>query len=124
MEMTELSELIKNGDMTKPIEIILCDDGTDENHRFPKTLDFSIQHFKEYNFDAKFVPSLAQGMSAHTNVERRMAPLSKAHSGVILPHNAFGTHLESQRRTIDGDLEKQNCRAAGIHWQGFGIKFR
>ena len=113
MEMKEFQELMKVDDVTKPIAIILCDDGPDENPRFPKILDILIQHFKEFNFDVMFLSTLAPGMSAYYKVERRMAPLSKALVGVLLPHDTFGTHLDLQRRTVDVELEKQNFKAAG-----------
>ena len=34
-------------------------------------------------------------------------------AGVFLPHETFGTHLDSQRRTTDVELEKENFKAAG-----------
>ena len=108
MEMKEFQELMKAEDVTKPIAIILCDGSPDENPWFPKTLDVSIQHFKEFNFDVMFVSTLVPGMSAYSNVERRIAM-----ADVLLPHDTFGTHLDSQRRTTDVELEKQNFKAAG-----------
>ena len=75
MEMKEFQELMKVDSLTKPIAIVLCDGGPDENPRFPKTLHVSIHHFKEFNFDVMFVSTLAPIMSAYNNVERRMAPL-------------------------------------------------
>ena len=110
--MTEFSELVKKSDVTKPLAIVLCDDGPDEDPRFPKTLDISIQHFKEYDFDAMLASAPASVMSVYNNVKRRIAPLSKAVSPVILPQDAFGTHLDSQTRTISGELEEQNFKAA------------
>lgn len=56
---------------------------------------------------------LIKGQSAYNAVERRMAPLSKTLSGVILPFDTFGTHLDSNNNTIDIDLEKRNFSAAG-----------
>ena len=112
MEMKEFQELVKVDDVTKPIATILCNGGPDENPRFPKTLNVSIQHFKEFNFDVMLVSTLAPGMSAYNNVER-MAPFSKTLAGVLLPHDTFSTHLDSQRRTTDVELEKQNFKAAG-----------
>ena len=47
--------------------------GPHKNPWFPKTLDDSIQDFKEFNFDVMFVSTLAPGMPAYNNVERRMA---------------------------------------------------
>ena len=52
-------------------------------------------------------------MSAYNYVERRMAPLSKALAGVVLDHDACGTHLDDSGRTIDAELEKENFRVAG-----------
>ena len=34
-------------------------------------------------------------------------------TGLILPHDSFGTHLDSQRRTIDEELEERNFAKAG-----------
>ena len=40
-------------------------------------------------------------------------PLFRTYSGLILPHDTFGTHLNSQRETIDLDLEQKNFGKAG-----------
>ncbi|XP_014225558.1 uncharacterized protein LOC106651539 [Trichogramma pretiosum] len=42
-----------------------------------------------------------------------MAPLSRALSGIILPHNYYGDHLDARKVTIDEDLEKKNFSKAG-----------
>ena len=42
-----------------------------------------------------------------------MAPLNKQLSGLILPHDTFGNHLDNQSKTIDNDLELKNFAAAG-----------
>jgi len=42
-----------------------------------------------------------------------MAPLSRALSGVILPHDHFGTHLNNAGKTIDKELEIKNFGYAG-----------
>ena len=42
-----------------------------------------------------------------------MAPLSKALAGLILSYDTFGNHLDSQRRTVDVDLEKKNFKRVG-----------
>ena len=111
--MKEFQELVKVNTVTKPIAIILCDDGPHQNPQFPKTLDVSIQHFKEFNFNVMFVSTLAPGISVYNNVERRMTPLSKALAGVLLLHDTFGTHLDSQGSTTFVELEKQNFKAVG-----------
>lgn len=59
------------------------------------------------------VATHAPGQSAYNAVERRMAPLSKALTGVILPFDKYGSHLDSSNRTIDENLEKRNFACAG-----------
>ena len=57
--------------------------------------------------------SCISGSSAYNPVERRMVPLTKDTSGVILPFDTFGTHLNASNKTIDMELEKKNLKAAG-----------
>ncbi|CAG7734862.1 unnamed protein product [Allacma fusca] len=97
----------------KPIVIMMVDGGPDENPRFPKTLGAAISHFKAYDLDAIFIGTNAPHQSAYNPVERRMAPLSHDLSGIILPQEFYGTHLDSQGRTIDRQLEIQNFQKAG-----------
>ena len=42
-----------------------------------------------------------------------MAPLSKQLSGVVIPHDQFGTHLNSSGKTINQELENKNFQFAG-----------
>jgi hypothetical protein len=42
-----------------------------------------------------------------------MAPLSTELTGLILPHDHFGSHLNERGLTIDGDLEKKHFQFAG-----------
>ncbi len=60
-----------------------------------------------------FIATKAPGRSAYNRVKRRMAPLSKRLSGVILPHEHYGSHLNNQEITIDDDLERHNFEHAG-----------
>ena len=113
LELQQFHEIVKFENAVKPIGMILCDGGLDENPRFPKTLDVAIQHFKKYSLDALLISTHAPGMSAYNQVERRMAPLSKALSGLLLPREIFGPHLDSSRKTTDVNLEKSNFKAAG-----------
>jgi hypothetical protein len=43
-----------------------------------------------------------------------MAQLSRFLSGIILPYDTFGWHLNTQGVTIDIDLEKENFNQAGL----------
>jgi hypothetical protein len=116
-DVPEFREIIKvaetSGEDIKPVVILLVDGGPDENPRYPKTLRTAIGHFKRHNLDAIFIACHAPGQSAFNAVERRMAPLSHDVSGLILPHDSFGSHLDSRCRTTDIDLEKLNFSKAG-----------
>ena len=72
-----------------------------------------MQKFKDLDLDVLINLCHAPGQSAFNPVERRMAPLSKDLSGVLLPHEHFGSHLDSQGRTTDLSLERQNFGHAG-----------
>lgn len=73
----------------------------------------NVHHFIKYDLDAIFVCCNAPGRSAYNRVERRMAPLSRALVGIILPYDHYGTHLDNQGNTVDIDLEKINFSYAG-----------
>lgn len=81
-------------------------------HKFSKNIAFAVQHFLKLNLDALFVASNAPGRSAYNRAERRMAPLSKQMTGVILPRDTYGTHLDTREKTSDPELELKNFQAA------------
>lgn len=114
IEQESFKEIFRNefGNV-KPIIMISSDGGPDENPRFPKVISNAINHFHEYDLDVIIIFTNAPGRSAFNRVERRMAPLSRELSGLILPHDSCGTHLDSSGRTINKVLEKQNFRKAG-----------
>lgn len=98
--------------MMKPVIVISTDGGPDENPRFSKVIAHAIELFKKNNLDALFLMTNAPGRSAFNPVERRMAPLSRELSGLILPHDSYGNHLHGTK-TIDIELEKKNFQKAG-----------
>lgn len=113
-ELDIFKEIIRDeAGRVKPVVMISSDGGPDENPRYPKVLANAIQHFTKHDLDGLFMFTNAPGRSAFNRVERRMAPLSRELSGVILPHDSFGSHLDDRGRTIDKDLEKKNFRKAG-----------
>ena len=83
---------LPNGEI-KPIVVITVDGGPDKNPRFPKTIAAATGVFKRLDLDCLFMASEAPGNSAFNYVERRMAPLSRDLSGIIIPHDQFGPHL-------------------------------
>lgn len=97
----------------KPVLVLFVDGGPDENPRYQKTISSAVDQFRYLDLDALYIVTQAPGRSAYNQVERRMAPLSQHLAGVILPHNHFGSHLDSQGRTVDTILEKKNFENAG-----------
>ena len=43
----------------------------------------------------------------------QLAPLSRDLSGLILPHDHYGSHLDKNGKTCDTELEKVNFQKAG-----------
>ena len=72
-----------------------------------------VPHFKKHIFDVLLISTHAPDFSSYNQVERRMAPLSKALAGLLLPYDTFGNHLDSQGRTIEVELEKHNFKKTG-----------
>jgi hypothetical protein len=97
----------------KPVFIVTVDGGPDENPRYNKVIDVAIHHFLKNNLDGMFLATNAPGRSAFNRVERRMAPLSRELSGLILSHDHYGSHLDSQGKTTNEKLEKLNFAFAG-----------
>ncbi|KAE8744171.1 hypothetical protein FOCC_FOCC009179 [Frankliniella occidentalis] len=97
----------------KPVLILSVDGGPDENPRYKKVISHCITHFLDHDLDGLFAFTNAPGRSAYNRVERRMAPLSRELSSVVLPHDHYGSHLDSSGNTIDSDLEIQNFQHAG-----------
>ena len=92
----------------KPILLMMTDGAADEAPRFPQPLASAVSIFKEFELDALVHGVNAAGLSAFNPVERRMAPLSHDLAGIILPHDHYGNHLNSDRTTADVELEKEN----------------
>lgn len=113
LHLPEFDFITKNNTIVKPIIMFTVDGGPDENPRYPKVINVAIHHFLKHDVDALFIATNAPGRSAFNRVERRMAILSRELSGVILPHNHFGNHLDEKLRTNDHELEKQNFKFAG-----------
>lgn len=111
--------------LVKPIVIICSDGGPDENPRFDNVIKHAIANFKTYNLDGLFLATNAPGRSAFNPVERRMATLSFQLSGVVLRHDKFGSHLDSNGQCTDAEKEKQNFQFAGESlaeiWNGITI---
>ena len=105
----------------KPVIVITVDGGPDENPRYQKVIEMAVHHFVQKNLDAYFIATNAPGRSAFNRVERRMAPLSRELSGLILPHDKYGSHLNDRGLTIDTNLEiKRIFLLLEAPWLKFG----
>ena len=107
------NDMFTSTGLMKPVMVITCDGGPDENPRYQKKIACAINYFCKFDLNAMCVATNAPGRSAYNRVERRMAPLSHDLAGLILPHDHFGTHLDSQGRTTDRELELSNFEHAG-----------
>ena len=97
----------------RAVLILRPDGGPDQNPRHQKNQDCYIKLFKDNELDSLIIVLSPEGLSAFNPCERRMAPLSRELSGVMFDHQHFGNHLNSQKKTIDKDLEYQNFKYAG-----------
>ena len=91
LKLKEFQSIVKSEGEVKPVAMIFSDGGPDENPRFPKTPDVTVQQFKKHKFDALLISTHAPVLSAYNQVERRMAPLSKA----LAAYYFHKTHLET-----------------------------
>ena len=94
--------------MRWPVLMTLTDAAADEVPRFSKTLNVVVDLFHLLELDAVIHGVNAAALSAFNPLEWRMVPLFLDLSGLILPHDSFGSHLDGNRKTIDIDLEKRN----------------
>ena len=88
--------------------------GADENPRYEKRISFAVDYFNTYDLDAFFLVTNAPGLSAFNRAERRMVPLKKELSGVLLvQHEHCGAHLDDKGNTIDPQFELKNFEHVG-----------
>ena len=67
---------------------------------------------QELGLDCVIEITQAPGLSAYNRAERKMFHLSKELSGLVLPAETFGSHLQ-HGKTIDEALEEKNFESAG-----------
>ena len=104
-----VKELFESSNLPeRPILVLFTDGAQDEAPCYPKPLATAIHFFKHLKLDVFLHGVNAAGLSAFNPVERRMGPLSHDIVGVVIPHEKFGSHLDSQGNTIDVELEKKN----------------
>ena len=89
--------------------IVIADGGPDWKPGHTDTINFGIDYFNKHNLDDYFA---APGESSLNQMERRMSNLSNEFSGVILPLDHFGTHIDNSNNTVDSELEFKNFEHA------------
>ena len=104
-------ELVKR----KPILLMETDGAQDEAPRYRKNLATAFDLFCHLNLDVFSYGVNAAGLSAFNPVERRMASFSHGLAGLVLPHDHYGSHLDSCGKITDIELEKMNfCKAEEV----------
>ena len=105
----DMKKLFRSSNLPeRPILVLSTDGAQDEALCYLKPLATAIYFFKHLKLDVFLHGVNAAGLSAFNPVERRMSPLSHYIARVVLPHENFGSHLDSQGYTIDVLLEKKN----------------
>ena len=97
----------------KPVLVIRTDGGPDQNVRYLSTIKMYFNIWKKLDLDLLLISMSAPGCSAFNEIERRMAPLSKALVGLVIDHKKLGNHLDGNMETVDDELERNNFAAAG-----------
>ena len=117
--MLKNEEMCKTSEgLTKPI-LILSRDGHD-GPRFPTTRDTLGKIFKEHDLDFIYCVCNAAGLSAYHFIERRMAPLSAHLAGVVLPRDAYGTHLDKMGTQLTMNLRYKILKRLANSYANFG----
>lgn len=98
-------------DLVKPVLMFFVDGGPDQNPRYKTVIANAMDMFKKYDLDAVFIATNAPGRSAFNPVEHRMAPLSRALSGLILPAHHF---KRGDSNLTQKEIELKNFKHAGI----------
>ncbi|GBM72663.1 hypothetical protein AVEN_213165-1 [Araneus ventricosus] len=113
LELPEFDKIQKFNNAGKPVVVFVVDGGCDENPRYQKTIQVGAHHFRQNKLDALFIAANAPERIAFDRVQRKMAPLSKELSKLILPHEQYWSRLDAQRNTINPKLEEKNFEYAG-----------
>ncbi|GBN48315.1 hypothetical protein AVEN_29732-1 [Araneus ventricosus] len=120
LELPEFDKITKFDNAVKPVVVFVVDGGPDENPRYQKTIQVGVHHFRQNTLGALFIAANAPWRSACNRVERKIPSLSKELSGLILPHEQYGSHLDAQGNTINRKLEEKNFEYAGSVWRKYG----
>ena len=110
------ASFLKHDGKIKPIWVFTRDDH--DGLRFLTTSKSLIKFLKENDVDFIVAVCNASGLSAYHFIERRMPTLKRVNL-MILPHDSYGSHLDGNGKTIDGDKELQISRRLAKRWLRF-----
>ncbi|CAG8515493.1 41962_t:CDS:2 [Gigaspora margarita] len=103
----DYDKVIRIEEKIKPLWVLLVDSKPDEN---PKHLKNIIEYCKLFRFldlDYLTVHTYTPGQSSFNPMKRGMAPLSSKLAGIILSIDHYSTHLNSQGKVINEELQKK-----------------
>ena len=92
----------------KPILLMETDGAQDVAASYLKPLAAAIFLLKGLKLDALLHGISTSSLSGFNPVERQITPLSHDILGIILLHDYFGNHLDTNGKTKDIELEKRN----------------
>ena len=68
----------------------------------------AVDYFCTYDLDALYIVTSPIDNHLDQNIHKRIVPIAKDLSKVILPYEHFGSHYDGNNDTIDEVLEKMN----------------
>ena len=119
LQDTRFGSFTYNSRGREKVLLLRSDNGPDEAPRNPSTQAEMIQLFTTLELVTLILVSLPAGYSPFSPCERRMAPLSKQLTTVVLDHKHYGNHLDSSKKTVDDSLERKNFKHEGDRLAGF-----
>ena len=85
----------------------------DKYSRYKKVIKFGIHQFIQQDLDLMVSHQMLMAEAHFNKLERKIARLSRELSGLILPHDDYGSHLDERAKTMGTELEEKNFDFAG-----------
>ena len=108
-----------NTKVHKEFVILRSDNGPNEAPSNPSTRAEMTLLFIKFDFVLLLLASLTSGYSLFNPCERRMAPLSRMLTGVLLDHKHFGSHLNSEKQTVDDNMKRKISNTRVSVWPAY-----
>ena len=94
--------------LPKPVTIISIQGSPEDSPNYSKVISAAIDYFCTYDLDALYIVTSPIDNHLDQNIHKRIVPIAKDLSSVILPYEHFGSHYDGNNDTIDEVLEKLN----------------